>query len=122
MTGSLLLHGISSLVTNDPEAGPGMLGLVPEAAVIIDEEKIAWVGPANLAPEADDDVDLGGRAVLPGWVDSHTHLVFAGDRAAEFTARMAGRPYEAAASPSPSRRPARHPTKSCWPGRCGASR
>src|SRR6478752_8909799 len=94
-TGSVLLQGISTLVTNDPEAGPGLLGRIPDAAVIIDEDQIGWVGPAHLAPAADEEVDLGGRAVLPGWVDSHTHLVFAGDRADEFAARMAGTPYTA---------------------------
>jgi len=93
--GSVLLHGISTLVTNDPEAGPGLLGRIPDAALIIDEDRIGWVGPAHLAPAADTEVDLGDRAVLPGWVDSHTHLVFAGDRADEFAARMAGTPYEA---------------------------
>ena len=94
-TGSVLLQGISTLVTNDPEAGPGLFGRIPDAAVIIDEDQIGWVGPAHLAPAADEEVDLGDRAVLPGWVDSHTHLVFAGDRAEEFAARMAGTPYEA---------------------------
>ncbi|HWM01978.1 MAG TPA: imidazolonepropionase, partial [Actinophytocola sp.] len=54
-----------------------------------------WVGPASRAPDADSRVDLAGRAVLPGWVDSHTHLVFAGDRTEEFGARMAGKPYTA---------------------------
>ncbi len=92
---STVLHGISQLVTNDPEAGPGLLGTVEDAAVVIADGLIVWVGPASQAPAADDAVDLGGRAVLPGWVDSHSHLVFAGDRAAEFTARMAGKPYTA---------------------------
>ena len=55
---------------------------------------MAWVGSAASAPAADRRVDVGGRAVVPGFVDSHSHLVFAGDRAAEFTARMAGTPYD----------------------------
>jgi imidazolonepropionase len=92
---SMLLHGISELVTNDSAVGPGLLGIVPTAAVVIEAGKIVWVGSAAAAPAADLAVDLGGRAVLPGWVDSHSHVVFAGDRAAEFSARMAGQPYQA---------------------------
>jgi imidazolonepropionase len=57
--------------------------------------RIAWIGPADRAPAADTRIDLGGRAVVPGFVDSHAHLVFAGDRAAEFEARMTGAPYSA---------------------------
>ena len=82
-------------MTNDPTVGRGPLGLVDDAAVVLSGEEIVWAGPAGSAPSADEEVDLGGRAVLPGWVDSHTHLVFAGDRAEEFSARMAGAPYEA---------------------------
>ena len=92
---STLLHGISELVTNDPGAGPGVLGIVTDAAVILQDDRIVWVGHATSAPAADVAVDVGGRAVLPGWVDSHSHLLFAGDRAAEFSARMAGQPYRA---------------------------
>ena len=62
---------------------------------MLDGDRVAWVGSAADAPAADERVDVEGRAVLPGWVDSHTHLVFAGDRTAEFAARMAGRPYDA---------------------------
>jgi len=94
-TRTTLLQGISELVTNDPAAGPGLLGIITDAAVVLRGEQIAWVGPAASAPAADQAVDLGGRAVLPGWVDSHSHVVFAGDRAAEFAARMAGQQYRA---------------------------
>ncbi|MGM1028790.1 MAG: imidazolonepropionase [Actinomycetota bacterium] len=66
-----------------------------DAAVVLEGESIAWVGSAADAPAADERVDVDGRAVLPGWVDSHTHLVFAGDRTAEFEARMAGQAYAA---------------------------
>ncbi len=91
---STLVTGISELVTNDPAAGPGALGVVAAAALVVDEGRIAWVGPAAAAPAADDRVDVDGRAVIPGFVDSHAHLVFAGDRAAEFEARMTGAPYD----------------------------
>lgn len=92
---STVITGISNLVTNDPALGAGPLGLLADAAVVLVGDRIAWVGPAPAAPAADRSYDAGGRAVLPGWVDSHTHLLFAGDRAAEFSARMAGRPYAA---------------------------
>ncbi len=92
---SVLVDGIGSLVTNDPDAGAGPLGLVPDAALVIEQGRIAWAGSRAAVPEggADERVDAGGRAVLPGFVDSHGHLVFAGDRTAEFAARMSGRPY-----------------------------
>jgi imidazolonepropionase len=87
---STLLTGIGLLATQDDE-----LGEISNAAVVIDGARIAWVGRAADAPVADDAIDLGGRTVLPGFVDSHSHLVFAGDRTEEFAARMAGRPYAA---------------------------
>jgi imidazolonepropionase len=71
------------------------LGLLRDAAVLLAGDRVRWVGAARHAPAADRVVDVGGRAVVPGFVDSHTHLMFAGDRAAEFAARMAGRPYGA---------------------------
>ena len=93
MTSTVINH-VGELVTNDP-AREGLLGLVPDAAVVLDGDRVGWVGPADRAPQADAYVDAGGRAVLPGFVDSHSHLVFAGDRAAEFSARMTGEPYTA---------------------------
>lgn len=90
---STVVTGIGELVTNDDRFA-GELGIVTDAAVVVDGGRVAWVGPARDAPAADDRVDVEGRAVIPGFVDSHTHLVFAGDRAAEFEARMAGRPYD----------------------------
>ncbi|WP_210649801.1 imidazolonepropionase [Nocardioides sp. SYSU D00065] len=96
-----VITGIGELVTNDPArreelAGQGgLLGLVRDAAVVIEGGRVAWVGPAADAPAADVQVDAGGRAVVPGFVDSHSHLVFAGDRSAEFEARMTGQPYTA---------------------------
>jgi imidazolonepropionase len=85
---SLVVSGIGELVTNDPA-----LGLLRDAALVVDGGRVAWVGDGAQAPAADEGLDVGGRAVLPGFVDSHTHLVFAGDRVAEFAARMAGEPY-----------------------------
>ncbi|MFE7507737.1 imidazolonepropionase [Promicromonospora sp. NPDC057488] len=104
---SVLLTNIGELVTNDPDHGgtgpggapartgsaPDGIGLVPDAAVVVEDGRIAWTGPAASAPAADDVVDLAGRCVLPGFVDSHSHTVFAGDRSAEFAARMTGQPY-----------------------------
>jgi imidazolonepropionase len=89
-----VVTGIGELVTNDPSAGEGPLGIVNDAALVMDEGTVAWVGPAADAPAADRRVDVEGRAVLPGFVDSHSHLVFAGERSAEFEARMSGVPYD----------------------------
>jgi imidazolonepropionase len=89
------LVNIGSLVTNDPTSGNGILGLVADAAVVIEDGRIAWVGPTSRCGPADEQVDLDGCAVLPGFVDSHAHLLFAGDRAGEFAARMSGQPYSA---------------------------
>lgn len=92
---SLVVDGIGLLVTNDPTLGEGPLGIIRDAALVCDGGRVSWVGPAGQAPAADRRLSAGGRCVLPGFVDSHTHLVFAGDRAEEFAARMAGRPYAA---------------------------
>jgi imidazolonepropionase len=90
-----LLTGIGELVTNDASAGDGSrLGVITDASIVVGDGQIVWVGAAVDAPDADRRRDLGGRAVVPGFVDSHTHLVFAGDRSEEFAARMAGTPYD----------------------------
>ena len=92
----MLITGIGELVTNDSSAGDASpLGIVHAAAVVVENNSIAWVGEASGAPAADTSYDVGGRAVIPGFVDSHSHLVFAGDRAQEFAARMTGTPYSA---------------------------
>ncbi|OAH51148.1 imidazolonepropionase [Microbacterium oleivorans] len=112
-----LLTGIAELTTNADAAAP--TATIADAALLIDEGRVAWAGAASdaeTAVRARDSglsrmlrpaaavsrseveitrVDLGGRAVIPGFVDSHTHLVFAGDRADEFEARMTGVPYAA---------------------------
>ncbi|MEV6770042.1 imidazolonepropionase [Nocardia sp. NPDC051030] len=85
-----VITGIGELTTNTDE-----FGTLHDAALVLEGEWVRWVGPASAAPDADHHLDVHGRAVLPGWVDSHTHLVFAGDRTAEFGARMRGVPYSA---------------------------
>ena len=87
---STLITNIAELMTQDRDHR-----VLKDAAVVIEGERIAWLGRAADAPAADESVDAGGRALLPGWVDSHTHLIFAGDRTAEFEARMAGEGYSA---------------------------
>ncbi len=94
MSPAVALDNIAHLVTNDPEQGTGPLGILRDAAVVVQDGRVAWVGPAG-SVQADQRIDLEGRAVLPGFVDSHAHLVFAGDRAEEFAARMAGSAYAA---------------------------
>ncbi len=91
-----LLHGIGLLVTNDPERQDvDQLGAIEHAALVIEDGDVVWTGPETAAPAADRALDLSGRCVIPGFVDSHAHLVFGGDRAPEFAARMAGTPYQA---------------------------
>lgn len=95
-TTATAIVNIASLVTNDPSLGDSSaLGLIQDAAVVIDGDRVVWVGESSKAPATDNRVDAGGRAVIPGFVDSHSHLVFAGDRTAEFNARMSGQPYKA---------------------------
>ena len=85
---SVLITNIGELVTNSAPA-------LHDAALVVEDAAVAWTGPAARAPAADEMVNAAGRAVLPGFVDSHAHLVFAGERGAEFAARMAGQPYRA---------------------------
>ncbi|NJP69242.1 imidazolonepropionase [Streptomyces spiramenti] len=90
-----LVTNISHLTTNDPSHGTGPLGPIHDAALVIEGDRIAWIGESSRAPVTDSHHDVGGRAVVPGFVDSHSHLLFAGDRTEEFNARMTGRPYSA---------------------------
>ncbi|MEE1929355.1 imidazolonepropionase [Streptomyces sp. TRM 70351] len=90
-----LLRNIGTLVTCDPALGEGPLGVIRQAAVVLWGERVVWAGTDGSAPAADTVYDAQGRAVVPGFVDSHSHLLFAGDRTEEFDARMAGRPYTA---------------------------
>jgi imidazolonepropionase len=92
----LLIRNIGSLVTNAPDA-PGELGVVEDAAVSVRDGRVVWAGPEEEIPVAlrrSTELDVEGRAVIPGFVDSHTHLVFGGDRAEEFSARLGGASYE----------------------------
>jgi imidazolonepropionase len=88
-----LITRIGELVTNEGDLGS--FTAIDNAALVIEDGVIAWTGPSSRAPAADSFVDAGRRAVLPGFVDSHAHLVFGGERSGEFAARMAGRPYVA---------------------------
>jgi imidazolonepropionase len=86
---------ISELTTNDPALGDETkLGRLHDAALVVDDDIVLWVGRNGEAPDADEMIDAQGRAVIPGFVDSHTHLVFAGERSDEFEARMAGLRYD----------------------------
>jgi len=92
------LTGIGHLVTNDETVGQGKLGVLHGAALVADDAgNVSWVGKQSELENHFDGkpTDVGGRAVIPGFVDSHTHLVFAGDRALEFESRMQGKPYAA---------------------------
>jgi imidazolonepropionase len=97
---SIAFANIGSLVTNDEtlgavKNGAGKIGERTDAGLIIEHGRVVWVGDSADLPDADSRVDVGGQAVIPGFVDSHAHLMFAGDRAAEFSARMEGKPYSA---------------------------
>jgi imidazolonepropionase len=93
--GELVTHAYGGQAGDGGPAGPGGFASITDAALVIEAGRVAWTGPARHAPAADQLVDCGGRAVLPGFVDSHAHLVFAGERGAEFAARMAGASYAA---------------------------
>ncbi|MFC0673711.1 amidohydrolase family protein [Brachybacterium hainanense] len=96
MPASTLITNIGELWTLDPALDDApQQQVLRGAALLLEGERVAWYGPMSQTPAADVQVDAGGRAVLPGWVDSHSHLLFDGDRSAEFEARMAGRAYAA---------------------------
>jgi imidazolonepropionase len=92
---SLAITNIGSLVTNDPNLGIGILGELENASLVIEDGKVAWVGNSGSVPAADQVIDAQGMGVIPGFVDSHAHMVFAGDRSKEFEARMNGEKYSA---------------------------
>lgn len=92
---SVAITDIGSLVTNDPNLGDGELGLRGNAALVFENGQISWIGDAANLPSVDSKISVAGRAVIPGFVDSHAHLVFAGDRSDEFSARMRHESYAA---------------------------
>lgn len=90
-----VVRHIGELTTNDPALGDGTpMGRLVDAAIVIDEARVLWVGADRDAPDADEMIDANGAAVVPGFVDSHTHLIFAGERSDEFEARMDGARYD----------------------------
>jgi len=95
MSNSFTLTNISQLVTNNSAIGDGDLGVITNAAITVTDGIVSWVGQASDADSSVPKKDVGGRALIPGFVDSHSHLIFAGDRSQEFAARMAGVPYSA---------------------------
>ena len=90
-----LITNIGLLVTNNSEVDGTPLGLIENAAILIESGKVKWVGASESSPGAEKSIDASGKCVIPGFVDSHNHLIFAGDRSKEFAARMAGQKYEA---------------------------
>ena len=92
---SIAITNIGSLVTNNQSLGSGILGEIENAALVIENDKIVWVGNTINVPDSDKQIDASGKAVIPGFVDSHTHLLFAGERSKEFQARMKGEKYSA---------------------------
>lgn len=86
---SQLISNIGQLITNSDEN----LGIITDAALVIDGQKVLWVGSSKEAPAADSKIDGNGGVVTPGFVDSHTHAVFAGDRSKDYVARMSGQKY-----------------------------
>jgi len=95
MSNSFTLSNISQLVTNNSAIGDGDLGVITNAAITVTDGIVSWVGQASNADSSIPKTDVGSRALIPGFVDSHSHLMFAGDRSQEFAARMAGVPYSA---------------------------
>ncbi|MEY4677776.1 MAG: hypothetical protein RI992_491 [Actinomycetota bacterium] len=91
----ILVKNIGLLVTNNPSLGSTQLGILKNAALLAENGQITWVGDSQSAPTAQNVIDADGKCVIPGFVDSHTHLIFAGDRSNEFSARMAGQSYAA---------------------------
>lgn len=88
-----VITDIDVLLTLDPELGEGPLGERRDAAVLVEDGRVAWVGDTARAPAADERIDARGCVVLPGLVDMHTHAIWAGSRADEFRRRLGGEDY-----------------------------
>lgn len=97
MSNSFTLTNISQLVTNNSALGEGQLGVINDAAITVTDGIVSWVGQSSQVDSSVPKSDVGGRSLIPGFVDSHSHIMFAGDRSEEFAARMAGVPYSAGA-------------------------
>ena len=87
---SQLIKNIGQLITNSDKD----LGIVENCAIAIENGLISWIGTNASAPAADSMFDAKNGVVTPGFVDSHTHAVFAGDRHKDYVARMAGTKYQ----------------------------
>lgn len=85
---------IATLVTNDSSVGEGLLGLVRGASLIVEDGLISQI-VQGVPSGVDAEIDCTGKTLLPGFVDSHSHLIFAGDRAEEFSLRAQGEKYSA---------------------------
>jgi imidazolonepropionase len=94
---NLLVTDIGCLITNEASIDGTPLGIINDAAFAVTDGRVSWVGARSGVNASDyqNVISANGKAVIPGFVDSHNHLVFAGDRAIEFSARMQGQPYEA---------------------------
>jgi imidazolonepropionase len=90
---SVAITDIGSLVTNDSAIGDGALGIRSNAAIVVVDGKVAWIGDSDKVADTDTVVSVSDKTVIPGFVDSHAHLVFAGDRSEEFSSRMNGESY-----------------------------
>ena len=86
-----LVSNIGELVTNSDKE----LGIIKDAALVFENNKVTWVGENKDAPAADNSIDAKNGTVTPGFIDSHTHAIFAGDRSKDYEARMSGTPYSA---------------------------
>ncbi|MEM6925961.1 MAG: hypothetical protein AAF602_03445 [Myxococcota bacterium] len=90
----LVLRDLDVLLTMDDGRDAGPLGLLPDAAVALDGDRVAWIGPSADAPDSEDVRSLPGCIALPGLVDAHTHAVWAGSRTDEWEARLRGAAYQ----------------------------
>ena len=91
---SIAFANAANLVTNVSERGDGILGLISKATIVVEDGLISQI-TQGIPSGVDSVIDCTGKTLLPGFVDSHSHLIFAGDRAQEFSARSRGEKYTA---------------------------